>query len=645
MAGTVFLVFWCSHPLSRADLDLTLTVYFVCSAVLLLRQFFWERRGVYAAPRDWRLPITAGLLSLAGAGLLLAWWRFGRGEASLFTGAALLVLGLGWFVEYWRDSRDATASLTVGGLVLLMFSGGVLIAAVLVPPSVLRSAWGIVSLAVAVFAAVPVGLNVVSERVLRWMRSLRDEGRVDRRAVVLRRGWPVVLVGVVGYLVWLWYRDAMVGVCLVAGVVVLLLFLVSNTSGDLVIVAAVFCILAAAPPQQPIPAALQSVAGSRVLVAMGDSYMSGEGAQAYYADTNQAGGDQCRRAPTAYAARAVTEQRRFDDLLFLACSGARTVNIVTQDGQNPVPQPGEQGTQLDLLKGRFPNLSASRPSLVIVSVGGNDAGFALLGETCIAPGNCDTQRALFESNLPSVQADLEHTYAALKNALPGVPILAVPYPQPLATRPDCPGVALTGSERDFAHAFVHELDQSVQAAAADAGIYYLADMENALARGHLQLCDGRVSDAGVNFIGLKSVDGFASQRYNPANWLHNSLHPNARGHQVMLDVFDDWLNQHAQLLDAAQPGQPAGVAAGSPNPAATTASAPVCDMNGSHSSTLPSCQSQLGLWQLQQVQNLRVWLLVLLGCLAVVWLACIAVLDSARGLGRRGARPSSGDKT
>ena len=66
-------------------------------------------------------------------------------------------------------------------------------------------------------------------------------------------------------------------------------------------------------------------------------------------------------------------------------------------------------------------------------------------------------------------------------------------------------------------------------------------MQKSLADAHLQLCDqDNDKRPGINFIGLRSVGGFAEQRFNPKNWYHNSLHPNERGHAAMLQVFEQW---------------------------------------------------------------------------------------------------------
>ena len=69
-------------------------------------------------------------------------------------------------------------------------------------------------------------------------------------------------------------------------------------------------------------------------------------------------------------------------------------------------------------------------------------------------------------------------------------------------------------------------------------------MVSALAASHLQLCDpANQGGYGINFVSPESVGGLPDQRFNPGNWLHDSFHPNERGHQAMLAAFNTWLAQ------------------------------------------------------------------------------------------------------
>ena len=185
----------------------------------------------------------------------------------------------------------------------------------------------------------------------------------------------------------------------------------------------------------------------------------------------------------------------------------------------------------------------------MLTVGGNDAGFATIGIMCLAPGSCDEKASLWLDGLDQVERALRATYAEVRRTFPATPAVVVPYPQPIADaeRP-CSQVSLTRGEQVFLRRFVTGLDDRMRRAAAAEGLHYLAEMESSLADAHLQLCDpDNGGSPGVNFIGLRSVNGIAEQRFNPANWVHNSLHPNERGHKAMLRTFESWLTSHQPL--------------------------------------------------------------------------------------------------
>jgi GDSL-like Lipase/Acylhydrolase family len=172
---------------------------------------------------------------------------------------------------------------------------------------------------------------------------------------------------------------------------------VSNTHADIVAVLCVIVLLGLAPAEVSVTVARSLGATqptpSGELLAMGDSYMSGEGARTFISDTDEAGNDTCRRAPTAYAVLAIGLEDQFNHLTFLACSGARTNNVLPQPGQKsactpvqitPCAQNGELMTQVDQIKALVARPQGYKPSLVILTIGGNDAGFA---ERAGSPGH------------------------------------------------------------------------------------------------------------------------------------------------------------------------------------------------------------------------------------------------------------------
>src|SRR5436190_8715465 len=100
-------------------------------------------------------------------------------------------------------------------------------------------------------------------------------------------------------------------------------------------------------------------AAGTVYAAVGDSYSSGVGAGSYGSSGS------CYRSSKAYA-QLWTNAHAGTSLSFLACSGARTGDVINQ--ANSIPA----GT-----------------TLVTVTVGGNDAGFTDVITTCTLGSDSD----------------------------------------------------------------------------------------------------------------------------------------------------------------------------------------------------------------------------------------------------------------
>jgi lysophospholipase L1-like esterase len=526
-------------------------------------------------------------------------------------GVSFVLFGLGWLAGALRKAPlfqnwwAALAVVVVGAVALA-------VAAVLLTHARGNTYLSLFAvIAVAAFVVLPVGFNLVSERALTW---LREGSPIERLAVgILGGGLTVAVILTLGIATSAWGKSILA----TAVVLVFLLAIASDTHADVAIALAALALIAAARPQTPLPETLTPGAGGSVLVALGDSYMSGEGAKRYFSGTDDRSTNECRRAPTAYAAQLAGPKERFDHVTFLACSGARTYNVIASDGNPDArPQKGENHTQIDQVSRLGPSL---HPQLVIVSIGGNDAGFATLGETCLAPGHCDSQETLFDKNLPSVERALVATYASIRRAFPGVPVVAIPYPQPIADNKRCGDVSLARSERKFISRFLVDLNKRVEAAADKAGVSYLAEMQNTLADKHLQLCDPKNHHRpGIHSVDLRSVSGLASDRFNPANWLHGSLHPNASGHRAFLATFHQWLEEHPDLQDLV-PGE-AGKAG---SVTAVADPEPPCTMSGTGDT---NCQTLTRKWELQQVLNLWPWVFAVLAGLVGLWLMSLTLL-------------------
>jgi lysophospholipase L1-like esterase len=461
----------------------------------------------------------------------------------------------------------------------------------------------------------------------------------------------------------------LVGLLVVLAVVVAL---VSSTHADVVILMAVVAVLGVTPHQDH-RLGVTSIAAGRTspalstLVAIGDSYMSGEGASVYYAGTDDGGGNQCRRAPTAWASLAADSGYQAMD--FLACSGARTGNVV-YPAADPLPTdpasrlfagalaqrhiitPQGDGDGLSQLV-RWQQDQARRhlvPALVVVSLGGNDGGFSTIGQMCLAPGSCAEKADLWNSALAQVRDQLRLTYTEIDETFPDVPVLTVGYPDPIyLADKECTQVTLRPDERQFVHDFLtgkpgqNGLNDVIAQTSAEFGFHYVDTMEDSLTGQNLQLCDPANDDRpGLNFIGLRSVRGAAEQRFNPTNWLHSSLHPNERGHAAMLRAFQTWLAQHTanEALPARRSVNPDDAQQLTQarthwsSQAQTTAqnavnSAPPCDLFAQDST---GCRPKGSTWALGQVRHTLLtgglWLALLAAFAA--WTLAIGFFASRR---------------
>lgn len=271
------------------------------------------------------------------------------------------------------------------------------------------------------------------------------------------------------------------------------------------------------------------------IVAFGDSYISGEGATRYFADTNVpgVGNNACRRAPTAYP--WVVADRLDASLIFLACSGARTVDMDNTPSPRPLPTPlgeipgGED--QIQRLLATFPD-RIDDADAVLVSIGGNDVFFGNIVQACLLPQTCavDDRTGPWFDNAREVEDTLVETYELLRTVFGAdTAIVAVPYPQVVAPVDGC-RIVIGDDEIDFVIEFTDTLNGAIDRAAARAGInVYPGSVDAFAGRG---LCD---DDPATNSLHLSPTEGSFLDQLSPANWVHGSMHPRASGHELIAD--------------------------------------------------------------------------------------------------------------
>ncbi|MFE2017645.1 SGNH/GDSL hydrolase family protein [Streptomyces sp. NPDC059499] len=217
-------------------------------------------------------------------------------------------------------------------------------------------------------------------------------------------------------------------------------------------------------------------------VALGDSYSSGVGAGSY---TSESGG--CMRSTNAYPSlwAAANAPSSFK---FVACSGATTGSVSS---------------------GQLSALSSST-TLVSVTAGGNDVGFADVMQTCVlqSEATCvsrvNTAVSQMENSLPG---SLNSLYGNIRSRAPQAHVVVLGYPRFYKLSGSCIA-GLTETERGAINNASNVLNGVLAKRAADAGFTFSSVVDEFT--GH-ELCSG---DAWIHSVSIP---------------ISNSYHPKAIG--------------------------------------------------------------------------------------------------------------------
>jgi lysophospholipase L1-like esterase len=186
-------------------------------------------------------------------------------------------------------------------------------------------------------------------------------------------------------------------------------------------------------------------AAGTVYAALGDSYSSGVGAGSYGSSGS------CYRSSKAYP-QLWANAHSGTSFTFLACSGARTGDVISQ--ANSIP---------------------SSATLVTVTVGGNDAGFSDVIQTCTLGSDSDcvnrvnTAKTYVNNTLPPL---LTNTYNAIKAKAPGARLVVLSYPR-FYTVPGSCWVGLSDTKRTAINSGADTLASVIQQRAASAGATFV----------------------------------------------------------------------------------------------------------------------------------------------------------------------------
>jgi lysophospholipase L1-like esterase len=191
-------------------------------------------------------------------------------------------------------------------------------------------------------------------------------------------------------------------------------------------------------------AAFAAAAPGAGYVALGDSYSSGVGTNSYTLSSA------CKRGVYAYP-YLYTQTHPGTSLSFVACSGAKTSDVLA--------------TQIQAV--------TSTTTLVTMTIGGNDIGFADLIYRCTL-SDCSAALDSTRANLePRLGAALDNVYTSVKSrAATGATVVVLGYPRVFSSTGCFGTFGISSTERTKANALADALDQVIATHAFAAGVTY-----------------------------------------------------------------------------------------------------------------------------------------------------------------------------
>jgi lysophospholipase L1-like esterase len=243
-------------------------------------------------------------------------------------------------------------------------------------------------------------------------------------------------------------------------------------------------VLAACTAALPLTLAASPASAGVNYVALGDSYSSGLGAGNYFSSSGS-----CYRSANAYP-QLWASANSPASYAFVACAGAKTTDVIS--------------SQLSFV--------SSATTLISMTIGGNDVGFASTMETCVVgtTSQCvsaiNTSESEMQTQLP---AELDKLFTAVKSDAPSATVVVLGYPElyDLSRSQYCVGLSTT--DRTDLNQAADELDSTIKTETARYSFTF-ADVRSAFS-GH-EVCD-------------------SSSWLHSVNWLflEESYHPTANG--------------------------------------------------------------------------------------------------------------------
>lgn len=290
-----------------------------------------------------------------------------------------------------------------------------------------------------------------------------------------------------------------------------------------------------AEPSAPVEARAAGFPTYARYYALGDSYAAGTGIGQPYDD------QQCSRSNAMWASlidRTIVPQPQL-----IACSGAVTQDVrLTAAGG--IPQyPDLGGTQLDLVQRDL--ATHAGPSLITISIGGNDARFVPQFTRCVlvdCTGDAATETALIRGE---VRQRLDATFAQIREVAPASDVLIVGYPRLFTEALVSLDLSLTTvdqAERKLANVWADQLNEEVAASARAHGLHPVTSEVVDAFLGH------GAGSANPWINGVVPVDLATPPGVPPATPATKSIHPNPAGNAGYAVAVEGALREYASKV-------------------------------------------------------------------------------------------------
>ncbi|WP_129667422.1 GDSL-type esterase/lipase family protein [Phytoactinopolyspora endophytica] len=272
------------------------------------------------------------------------------------------------------------------------------------------------------------------------------------------------------------------------------------------------------------------------VVALGDSYSSGLGTEAYE--------DDCDRTQQAWVWLIFADDVPASERTLLACSGAVIDDVYDQ---------------VDELEA----VSGAGGRLITVTVGGNDVGFANELANCFVPFvSCTNREDAIMAEINALANPLTELYLAVQSAAPGDELIVGGYPF-LVPDPDvrssCSALTplLSSPERQMIRRLGSALNEVTEEAASAAGVRSAGTQLEQVFDGHEACANGpddwlnglklgRSSGVDNTSAGEQATEAASDDPDDPefepywdiiSDFVRDSFHPNAAGQAGYADAF------------------------------------------------------------------------------------------------------------